>query len=217
MYLTAPPHQFDLANTATTKFGRDHRQQVLYKFNSLGWRSDIEYLPHERHWVFIGNSVTFGMGLDQSLRFSDMLAMDLGFRAYNFSIAHLIHSNMQYMRIIDSVLALAEPEHWVIQVNNLDRLELDGRWVHVTDHDTYAQQIQDQFWKFWRYINDRIPSDKLTLLYWDEIAWPWLPQEFLSRVGRPIPVVDSSCSEMSETFGVRTHRLIYTALRTKFQ
>jgi hypothetical protein len=217
MIRSAPPHQLALSGQTVREFGRDRRGHIPYTFNELGWRSEHAYTPNDSAWIFIGNSVTFGMGLTQEKRFSDLLARDLKITAYNFSIAHLIHSNMEYLRIIESILAVSNPAHWVIQVNNLDRLEIDGRWVHVENTAKYHDLIRAQFDYFWSRINSWIDPKKLTLLYWDAVPWTWLPQDFVDRVGKPIPVLDCTYRELPETFGEKTHRLIYTALRRKYQ
>ena len=41
----APVHMKDLAGQTVDKFGYDTISKVRYKFNNLGYRSDIEFLP----------------------------------------------------------------------------------------------------------------------------------------------------------------------------
>lgn len=217
MILSAPPHQFKFAGQSCRAFGLDLRQSVTYNFNSLGWRSHHEYTDPSNKIIAIGNSMVFGMAVQETERWSGLLESDLGQPVWNFGIGHLVHSNMQYLRIMNSILCLGRPRHIILQVNNLDRVEFGDTWDYAENLGLGEAYVMQQFNDFWKLWNEMIKDVPCTYLYWDNHRHD-LPAEFTDRLTiYNMPRLDRAHPDLELTFGPKSHRLMYTAIRKQFQ
>jgi len=72
--------QYSQAGLTIHKWGEDNTGKIEYKFNSLGYRSNIEYnfIPE---YAFFGASCVFGTGVDENKIFSSYFT-----NAFNFGL-----------------------------------------------------------------------------------------------------------------------------------
>ncbi len=192
--------------TQTVKnFGYDHETQVDYKFNSLGYRSDSEFVDNHSPIVILGNTISFGLGLDVEKSFAGIIAYTLHCDVYNFAWGCYSHTNAEQLTLLKQILSVLRPRHVIFQINNLDRLR-QGDQVIVNNPD---HVVISEFEKFRDDLVQTLDSIPHVLLYWDEKQYSvTLPDCLIHNKYH----CDISLKSDTTTFGYRSHKLIAYSL-----
>jgi hypothetical protein len=187
-----------LASTTVNKYGYDQQGIIDYKFNSLGFRSPEPSTG--KTLIVLGNSISFGIGLDEQDTYGYQTAQALGIDYLNLSIGCYKHENQQYICNIKNVANRNSDDIFVIQINNLARAGDDCVAKFLTYFDDVSELLKHK--------------QKL-FIYWDDISYT-LPKS----VGDQILIynkfhLDTSILDQSNTFGRKSHKTIAQILRTK--
>lgn len=207
-----PQHMSKLANQTVKCFGYDQRGIVDYSFNHLGFRSpDPTTAPR---LVVIGNSISFGIGIDFAHTYGALLAQALNRHIDNRAVGCFFHTNHDHLANIELLSKQNQDSVFLIQINNLDRRREQNQVFSGNDHDWCVKQLEsfvDQTSELLKHIPHKY-------VYWDNIEYN-LP----SAVKKNIVLInkfhlDTSIDHNADTFGVQSHRAIAKALfhLTKF-
>lgn len=205
----APDHMWRLRGQTVQHFGYDQETNVQYRFNSLGYRSDLEFENTTDAIVLLGNTISFGLGLDIKESFAGIISNNLGCAVYNFAWGCHAHTNAEQLTLLKSILSEFNPRHVIFQINNLNRMRINNHVSMDNDHDS----IVFEFEKFASELGSVLCSIPHTLLHWDEQAFPVnLPKCVVHNKYH----VDSSLKSDATTFGPKSHKLIaYSILQNK--
>lgn len=211
--IPAPMHQRRFAGQTVKFFGRDEDGRVSYRFNSLGWRCNHDRYDVNDSVIAIGNSVTFGVGVTSEERWTGLLEQHIGQPVYNFSIGHFTHSNLAYLPILEEIVKYGTPRKIILQINNLDRVEYHGRWDLAETWNLGEDYIMTQFNQYWTKIKQYAEHIDFSYIYWDDKNHD-LPGDLKQNlVIDNIPRLDDALSTVPDTYGVRSQKLIFTAVK----
>lgn len=204
---TLPPHQTKVKNKNITKFGYDQIGSTEYKFNSLGFRSpEIIDLPT----VFcIGNSVSFGIGVDESKTFVSLVAKDLGRPYANLGFGCYFHENHDHLQNLINLSGRNQEDIVLIQINNLDRRRCGDS---VIDGNAPAF-CRTRFLDYFEKVNALFKYKTRVFLYWDEVEHD-LPKSVTKKIlihnkGH----LDQSLPGRIDTFGVKSHGFVSNVIK----
>jgi hypothetical protein len=129
--LKAVNDQLQFSNQRLDRYGKDQTGNVSYQFNSLGFRSNVEfdYLPDT---VFFGGSTTFGIGVAIEQTFPHIVAHKQNLKLWNCSYAHVKYNNQMIFDTISLVHQQVKDIPVVVQ------------WVG----DRYDPQCTTSFYQF---------------------------------------------------------------------
>lgn len=197
-----PEHMKQLAGTTVKNFGYDKTNVIQYHFNEYGFRNKYNSGPSIN---VIGNSVSFGIGVDQS--FGDVLSQKINLPCNNFSFGCYFHENHDYLTNLKKLIDRDCDDIFIIQINNLDRLR-DGDTV-VSGLDKIT--ARDRFLDYFEQIDMMFNKRKLLLVYWDDQDFD-LPQSIVKKIA-----IHNKCHldcslDNKNTFGVRSHNIIAKTL-----
>lgn len=104
-------------------------QTIQYNFNTEGFRS-IEFDSNTNNICVFGCSMSFGVGIKQNQRYSDILAADLGMACFNLGISG--GSDSTSVRLALTWLRDLQPNIVIYQKTFMERFELieDG-WSKI--------------------------------------------------------------------------------------
>ena len=203
---TTPPHQHQLKNQSTLKFGYDDTGLVEYKFNSLGFRSpEISDVPT---LFSVGNSISFGIGIDERQTFTYLVSQQMHRPYANLSFGCYWHENHDHLTNLTRLSKRDNDDIFLIQVNNLDRRRNGDTVTDGNDAEFCTQRFLDYFEK----VSVLFKHKTHVFLYWDEIDHV-LPKSVTKQIliynkGH----LDQSIPDMSGTFGTRSHNFISKVL-----
>lgn len=201
----APDHMWAHRNQTITNFGYDYETTVKYCFNSLGYRSDVEFVDHDDPIIVLGNTISFGLGLPIEQTFAGILNKSLNHPVYNFAWGCCAHTNYDQLLFLTNILKSLTPRHVIFQINNLNRLHVGNQVSFENPHDIVVAEFE----KFLTGITAVLQTVPHSFLHWDN-------QEH--GVNLPECVVynkyhvDSSLQSNFDTFGSKSHKLIAYAL-----
>lgn len=203
----APDCMYNFRNQTIRNFGYDNETQLDYQFNRLGYRSRTEFAEHGSPIIILGNTISFGLGLEIEQSFAGIIADKLNWPVYNFAWGCYRHTNADQINLLKQILSTLQPRLVVFQINNLDRIRQNDR-VEIDNSDDV---VVDEFEKFRNDVAQTLKSIPHVLLYWDEKQYSVnLPQCLIHNKYH----VDSSLQSNKKTFGARSHRLIaYSILK----
>jgi len=197
----APKNMLEHRSSTLKNFGYDNCTDSQYRFNSLGYRSDIEFVPRDDAIWFLGNSITFGIGLDLIHTFPGMVSQQIKAPVYNFSWGCVAHTNLEYLEFVRSLLTVSRPRMIFYQINNLDCYRQDGRIVL----DKPVHLLEEEFRKFHAQLEAMMLGLRHKFLYWDNVRYGiTLPNCLVDQKYQ----VDRSLPHDAATFGKKSHRLI---------
>jgi hypothetical protein len=124
LFPPAPDHMFQLRNQIITRFGYDTDGVVNYRFNDLGYRSDLEFTQNHNPIVMLGNTITFGLGVSIEQSFAGIISKTLAHPVYNFSWGCYAHTNAEQLVLLKQILTTLTPRYVLFQINNLNRLRI---------------------------------------------------------------------------------------------
>jgi hypothetical protein len=203
----APDHMYLLRNQTVTKFGYDDENNTDYCFNSLGYRSNLEFDDCDSPIIILGNTISFGLGLQIEQSFAGIIANTLKCKVYNFSWGCYGHTNADQLLLLKQILTAMTPRLVIFQINNLNRFRIDN-YVNFQNSDNVVISEFNRFNLEIQQVLNSIPHD---FLYWDETSYPVdLPECLIHNRYH----VDSSLKSNKTTFGPKSHKLIaYSILK----
>ena len=203
----APDHMYLLRNQTVTKFGYDDENNTDYCFNSLGYRSNLEFDDCDSPIIILGNTISFGLGLQIEQSFAGIIANTLKCKVYNFSWGCYGHTNADQLLLLKQILTAMTPRRVIFQINNLNRFRIDN-YVNFQNSDNVVISEFNRFNLEIQQVLKSIPHD---FLYWDETSYPVdLPKCLIHNMYH----VDSSLKSNKTTFGPKSHKLIaYSILK----
>jgi hypothetical protein len=196
----APDHMYSYRNKTITCFGYDTNGNASYKFNSLGYRGE-EFNSSHPAIICLGNTCTFGLGLSYSETFAGIIENNVSCSVYNFAWGCYKHTNKDQLYLLKNILGEIKPRHVIFQINNLDRIKVNGL---IFSNNTNESVLQE-------YTEFKIALDAIlknlphSLLYWDNKNYPI---DFSDCLIYNKYHVDNSIFTNTNTFGKKTHQLI---------
>jgi len=197
-----------LAGKTVSNFGIDNRNIINYSFNKHGFRCD-EFDSTTKKLVVVGGSISFGIGLDQSLTYAYKLAAQLNLHLCNMSFGcyrYENHDNLNNLKIMANSNC---NDIFIIQVNNANRRRIDDQTVTIfNEKDFCISRLID----YVDQVNRILASKNKIFLYWDNenLDLPEaLSKQFLvyNRFH-----VDHSIDTQSNTFGPKSHHAIFKVI-----
>jgi hypothetical protein len=195
-----PPHMQILANQTVSSFGYDSSDTVQYQFNSLGFRGPE--LKDTASVIVIGNSVSFGLGLEFQNTYGHRVAEQLNLPVANFAFGCYYHSNTDYLDNIKLLSQRPYSDVFLIQINNIDRLR--------TGSDVVADSATavSRFVTYFEEINQLLKDKQCVYLLWDDVAYS-LPESVTNQLLIHNKLhLDKSLPDHPDTFGVLSNQAV---------
>jgi hypothetical protein len=193
------PHMSLLSGKTVTNYGYDNQNLIEYSFNSLGFRSPEP--TDAPSLVVIGNSVSFGIGLNIQNTFGSILANYTNRKLDNRAVGCFYHENHDHLQNIKLLSEQDRDSIFVIQINNLDR-QRNGTTVH--DKNLPAWCVK-RFLDFFDQTEEILKKHRHTYIYWDNVSYD-LPSTVLKKI-----VINNKCHydksllDKENTFGINSH------------
>ena len=111
-------------SSTVKRIGQDMRGIVDYKFNSQGFRADVDYRVDETQAIaYFGNLYTSAVGINWKHGYPSLTSEQIGSKAYNFSQGCAGVDNNEIVRTVKHVAEMHgfEPMFYVIQFCELER------------------------------------------------------------------------------------------------
>lgn len=141
--------QYECRNESLEVYASDRRGTVEYKFNNLGYRNCIDYLPTAQHvGVFVGSSITAGIGLNWTKSFAALVGRDLQTPVYHFAQGCTPVDNNEIVRMLQQVIhSELAIDYVVVQFIDLDRNynPLTGQTDVSKDSKTASDSFRETF------------------------------------------------------------------------
>jgi hypothetical protein len=202
-----PQQMYQLAGKTIKGYGYDNQALVDYSFNSLGFRSPEP--TNDPRLVIVGNSISFGIGLDMQHTFGALLAQYTNRTLDNRSLGCFFHENHDHLHNIKLLAQQEQDSIFVIQINNLDRRR-HGSVVHRSNS---PQWCVERFLDFFDQTEEILKNHSHTYLYWDDIAYQ-LPVSVAEKIVIKNKChYDTSLLDNKNTFGIKSHSHIAKILR----
>jgi len=166
MFPTAPRHMLKHKNTTIKNFGYDSETKTDYYFNSLGYRSNCEFEPNREKPIYVlGNTMSFGLGVEFENTYGYLLSKGLGRPVYNFSWGCYGHTNLEQINFLEKLLEVHQPYFIIFQINNLNRSRDSSSMVHFKNEKSKVLSLHKQFMTKAKTVLER---HKHAFLYWDD-------------------------------------------------
>jgi hypothetical protein len=141
--------QYACRNETMEVYASDRRGTVAYQFNNFGYRNDIDYTTQDTDiGVYIGSSITAGIGVDWNKSFAYLTSQGLQTRTYHFAQGCKEVDNHEILRMLEAVKQVdLDAKYFVLQFINLDRIydPATGITVHSQDHEQNIKRFVQDF------------------------------------------------------------------------
>jgi hypothetical protein len=209
---SVPPHMAKLANKTTQVFGYDHNNTVAYKFNHLGFRTGSETGSDSIN--LIGNSISFGIGLEYQQTFGSIVASNLKRKLENFSYGCYLHDNHDHLSNLNLLAKRDSDDLFFIQINNLDRIRVDSNLVVLENN---ISTCKTRFLDYFDQVTQILKNKKKIFLYWDDKSYD-LPKSVTDQfLIHNKCHIDTSLIDYPNSFGVKSNRLIAKIITIKLK
>ena len=209
LFQTAPNHMYELRNQTLPKFAEDDFTGTTYRFNNLGYRSNREFEISNDVIVILGNTLSFGLGLNIEKTFSGLIEEQLKYPIYNFSWGRYGHENSEQLILLKNILSLINPRLVIFQINDLNRIRRNDK----IKFDNPKELVLEKFNKFYTELNNCLNTIPHILLQWDENNYNIDTSKFLIYNKYHIDSVDFYHSGIYRpTMGKSSHKLIATKI-----
>jgi len=204
-----PQHMKQLAESTVTQFGYDHTNSVVYKFNQLGFRNSYNAGPSIN---LFGNSIGFGVGLNEAQTFGYLLSQQLGLPCNNFSFGCYFHENHDHLANIQNLVEQNTGDIFIIQINNLDRFRNGDHVITGLDPAFARARFLDYFEQLLLLLVDQ----KFILMYWDDYNYN-LPENIIRQISIFNKLhLDKSIQHNENTFGAQSNKAIAKTLASLY-
>lgn len=196
----APDHMYQYRGQTIKNFGYDNLTKVDYSFNSLGYRG-LEFDSTKPPIILLGNSISFGLGVEYSQTFGGIIEQKLNCPVYNFSWGCYGHTNNEQASFLKKILKTIDPRYVIFQINNLNRF----RNNEIISFDNHINIVVAEYLKFYDNMQTMLNTIPHGYLHWDN-------QTFLVDLPECLVYnkyhVDVSVITNADTFGIKSHKLI---------
>jgi len=199
--LSAPSHMYQHRNHTIKNFGYDNETDVDYGFNSLGYRSRHEFDDITNAIVVLGGSIAFGLGLDSSNTFAEIIATESSIPVYNFAWGCHAHTNTEQIELLETILDTATPRHVIFQLNNLNRKRVGA----TIEFNNTQEEIEKEYSNFCQRAVPIFQQIDHDIIHWDNEEHQ---VDLLQCLIYNKYHVDCSLQHNPATFGKITHKLI---------
>lgn len=198
-----------LANSTVTQFGYDQSDSVTYRFNQLGFRNGLNAGTSIN---LFGNSISFGIGLNEEQTFGYLLSQQLGLPYNNFSFGCYTHENHDHLDNIKILVEQKTNDIFIVQINNLDRFRNGNHVISGLDSDFARTRFLDYFQQLLTLLVDQ----KFILMYWDDCNYN-LPEHIIKQISIFNKFhLDRSIKHNENTFGARSNKAIAKTLASLY-
>ena len=202
----APARMYKFRNQTLNEFADDIHTGSRYTFNSLGYRSDIEFELIDDTVIVLGNTLTFGLGLDIEKTFTGILSREFTVPVYNFAWGRHAHENSEQLELLKIILSMVKPRLVIFQINNLNRVRINDSYVNFNNS---PELIMEKFNKFYPELQSVLNTTPHILLHWDDEVHGVDFSDCLIYNKYHIDSVDFFLnSEYKPTMGKMSHKLI---------
>ena len=154
--------------------------------------------------IIIGNSISFGIGLENNHTFGVSTASKLNLPCYTVSVGAWSHENHDYLPTIHSLANRQLTDVIVLQINNLNRIRVNSTSVIQSDNKNLCQ---NRFLNYFNSVRSLLKNKHLVMLYWDDQDYQ-LPTSVTDQILIHNKFhLDSSLSD-NLSFGIQSHRAI---------
>jgi hypothetical protein len=155
--------QYACRNETLEVYASDRRGTVSYQFNNFGYRNNIDYnLEDSSIGVYIGSSITAGIGVDWEKSFASLTSRHMQAQAYHFAQGCMAVDNSEILRMLQAVKQSGlDVKYYVLQFIDLDRIYDTATGITSYDSDqqkniqkflqifdTVCELLHDQTWCF---------------------------------------------------------------------
>lgn len=131
--------QYECRNETLEVYAQDRRGIVNYQFNNLGYRNCIDYDETDSDVaVYLGSSITAGIGLDWSQSFAQLSSQALEVKCYQLAQGCMEVDNEEILRMLIAIKkSNLGIKHYILQFISLER-QYDyntGVCLRLFDHD----------------------------------------------------------------------------------
>lgn len=160
--------QFECRNETLEVYASDRRGLVQYQFNNFGYRNNIDYEDTAQNvGVYIGSSITAGIGIDWPKAFASSSSHALGVNCYHFAQGCTGVDNREILRMLQGVKQSAiNAKYYVIQFIQLNR-QYDSNTGQTTHCHNHSENI-DKFLTVFDQVQNLLTNDHWCFLGCDE-------------------------------------------------
>ena len=200
--------QYECRNETLEVYASDRRGEVLYQFNNFGYRNSIDYFVEDSNVaVYLGSSITSGIGVDWTKTYGWLSSQQLGTKCYSFGQGCIAVDNQELLRLLNEIKKTALcPKYFVIQFINLDRRYDAGTGQTVIECDQQSNLYQ--FEKTFDAIENLLQHDRWCFVGVDATDTP-IPDRIRKHnncVGWNLPMIDRA--GVGEHPGVKWHKMV---------
>jgi hypothetical protein len=172
----------------------------------LGFRSPE---PNDSPGIaVIGNSVSFGIGLQMDQTFGSILCSSMSRTLDNKSFGCYFHENHDHIHNINVMSKQNRDLIFLVQINNLDRRREENTIVENNDSVWCSKRFLDYFDQVESLLHDR----PRIYLYWDDKEHS-IPAAVQKKIAiKNVLHLDTSIPNMSWTFGEKSNRAVAKCL-----
>jgi hypothetical protein len=157
------PWAYKHKSSTIKNYPKDKTTDVDYTFNSLGYRSSVEF-DAPNPIVVLGNTMSFGLGLPYEQTYASIVEQQTKTPVYNLSwgcYAHTINDQLEFLQDIYNCI---EPKLVIFQINNLNRYRLNKTEVSF---DNSKDIIESEYNRFHCNLHKTIANKNIILMHWD--------------------------------------------------
>ena len=165
MFPIAPSNMLAHKNTTVKSFGYDSETETEYCFNSLGYRADFEFELNKKPIYILGNSMSFGLGVDFENTYGALVSKTLGIPVYNFSWGCYSHTNIEQIMFLEKLLEIDKPDFIIFQINNLNRSRNHLGDINFANEEPLILSLYEKFIRQSQHI---LKNQKHMFVYWDD-------------------------------------------------
>lgn len=208
--------QYECRNETLEVYASDRRGVVNYSFNNYGYRNNIDYESDAVDvGIYIGSSITSGIGVNWSDSFVVTSAQAMGVPAYHFSQGCMAVDNQEILSMLTRLKQTKiQPKYWVIQFIDLNRRYQDGRLIDLVND---PQQNLNLFLQTFDTVQTVLQKD-IWVFTGSDSSKCAIPEQILNHpkcVGWNIPFVD--LAGVGSHPGAKWHRMISAGIVKKLR
>jgi hypothetical protein len=209
--------QYECRNETLEVYASDRRGEVDYRFNNYGYRNTIDYEENATDiGVYVGSSITAGIGVDQNNSFAVVSSTNLGVKCYHFAQGCMAIDNQEILRMLQQIKQSSlQPRYYVIQFISLDRRYDTESGTTVYNQDAKANV--DLFLQTFESIETLLSNDIWCFLGCDSTGA--VISESIKKHSRCVawnfPIVD--LAGVGEHPGVKWHKILGMGITKKLR
>jgi hypothetical protein len=160
--------QYECRSETLEVYASDRRGQVLYQFNNYGYRNNIDYVDDEANaGVYIGSSITAGIGVDWDKSFASLSSQVLNVNCYHFAQGCVMVDNQEILRMLKLVKQSGiNAKYYVIQF-----IQLSRQYDAATGQTQFSDDVEQntiRFQQVFDQVQELLKNDVWCFLGCDE-------------------------------------------------